>query len=116
MFAPKQRKDIEKYYKILETLGQGSYGCVKRIQHKDLKEDRALKIIKKKTLKSESSFLNEISIMQSLDHPNVLKYYECFEDEFNYYIVMEYCNGGELLNYILSSELMNEYIIASIMK
>jgi calcium-dependent protein kinase len=54
--------------------------------------------------------------MQSLDHPNVLKQYECFEDEFNYYIVMEYCSGGELLNYILSAEMMNENIIANIMK
>ncbi len=48
MFAPKQKKDISKHYTLMETLGQGSYGCVKRIRHKDLNEDRALKIIKKK--------------------------------------------------------------------
>ena len=77
---------------------------MKRIKHKDLGEDRALKIIKKKSIKEDTSFLNEIQIMQSLDHPNVLKYYECFEDEFNYYIVMEFCQGGELLNFILSSD------------
>ena len=54
--------------------------------------------------------------MQSIDHPNVLKYYECFEDEFNYYIVMEFCKGGELLKFILACPEMNENIIAIVMK
>lgn len=78
LFALKQRKEIESLYKIKETLGQGSFGCVKRIQHKILKEDRALKILKKSGIKSESEFLHEITMLQQLDHPSVLKYYECY--------------------------------------
>ena len=40
--------------------------------------------------------LNEVDILKTLDHPNVLKVYEYFEDERNYYIVMEYCKDGDL--------------------
>jgi serine/threonine protein kinase len=78
MFAPLYRKEIESQYKIKETLGQGSFGCVKRVQHRVLKEDRALKIIKKVSVKSESEFLHEIEMLKAIDHPNVLKYYECY--------------------------------------
>ena len=34
--------------------------------------------------------------MSTLDHPNVLKFFECFLNEDNFYIVTEWCGGGEL--------------------
>ena len=42
----------------------------------------------------------EISILQQLDHPNVLKLYEYFEDEKYVYLVTELCKGGELFDRI----------------
>lgn len=44
--------------------------------------------------------LNEIKNLKDLDHPNILKIYEHFEDDKSYYIVTEICNGGELLKEI----------------
>ena len=73
-----------------------------------MKEERALKIIKKDTLKSEEEFLNEIEMLKSIDHPNVLKLFEVYRDEFNYYIVTEYCSGGDLINYILKEKGISE--------
>ena len=35
----------------------------------------------------------EIKILQTLDHPNIVKYYETFESEHYMYLVMEYCSG-----------------------
>lgn len=42
----------------------------------------------------------EIKILRQLDHPNIIKYYETYEDKQHYYVIMEYCPGGELLEKI----------------
>jgi calcium-dependent protein kinase len=39
--------------------------------------------------------------MKSLDHPNIIKLYEAFEDNRNIYLVMEVCEGGELFDRII---------------
>ena len=59
-----------------------------------------MKIIRKDNLESAKDFLNEIDILKTVDHPNVLKYYEYFEDKNYYYIITEYCSGGEVMNYL----------------
>ena len=50
---------------------------------------RAVKRIKKKYVKSPSDFLKEFLILTSLDHPQIIKIYETFEDDDNLYIVLE---------------------------
>ena len=42
----------------------------------------------------------EVNILKKLDSPNVVKYYESYEDEEYVYLVMEYCPGGELFELI----------------
>jgi calcium-dependent protein kinase len=55
-------------------------------------------------------------MLKSIDHPNVLKYYECYMDEFNYYIVTEFCPGGELLSFIVKERGINDWQAAFVMK
>lgn len=43
----------------------------------------------------------EIDILKNLDHPNIVKLYEVFEDKNNIYLVTELCTGGELFDVIL---------------
>ena len=50
----------------------------------------------------------EISILQQLDHPNVLKLYEYFEDDKYVYLVTELCKGGELFDRITEEEFFPE--------
>jgi calcium-dependent protein kinase len=75
-----------------------------------------MKIIKKDSLKKTSEFINEIQMLKDIDHPNVLRYYEYYEDKHNYYIITEYCAGGELINHILCSKGLDEKKTAFIMK
>lgn len=55
-------------------------------------------------------------MLKSIDHPNVLKLYECYQDSFNYYLVTEYCKGGELIHYILENKFISEVKASYIMK
>lgn len=58
---------------------------------------------------------SEISALKSLDHPNIIKIYECFEDNTNYYIVTELCTGGELFDQIIARK-FTEYEAALTIK
>lgn len=53
--------------------------------------------------------LNEINNIKELDHPNILKMYEFFEDEKRYYIVTELCGGGELYQEISRKGKLTEH-------
>jgi calcium-dependent protein kinase len=71
--------------------------------HKKTKQKRAIKIIPKEKVRDKQRFLIEIEILKNLDHPNICKMYESFEDERNVYIVMELCVGGELFDRIIET-------------
>lgn len=60
--------------------------------------------------------LRELEIMKTLDHPNIIKFYEVYQDKDFFYICMEYCSGGELLDSITKKKYLKEREAASIMK
>ena len=47
-------------------------------------------------------------ILRKLDHPHIVKLYELFEDDKNYYLVTEFCSGGELFDRIKSMNFFSE--------
>lgn len=57
----------------------------------------------------------EISIMRMLDHANIIKLLEIYEDDRHMFLVLEYCSGGELLDYLLSQHHLSEKEAAHIM-
>ena len=62
---------------------------------------------------------DEISILSSLDHPNIVKYYETYESPNYLYVVMEYCHGGELFKQLVGAdnrEIFTEEKAARIMR
>ena len=42
----------------------------------------------------EKKFANEVNIIKKLDHPNIIRLYEQFKDDVNYYLVEEYRLNG----------------------
>ena len=103
---------ITKHYIILNDLGHGSYGQVKRVKNLNLQEERAMKIVSKKSQTSQ----NEIDILRKISHPNISNVFEIFEDSRKYYIMMEYLEGGELFDVIISQGFFSELDAAHIMK
>ena len=92
----------DKYYKKLRNLGSGSYGTV-YLAKNNLKENLvAIKVIEKvpSNIIDDMEIKNEINILKSLSHPNIVKIYEFFDTAVDYYIVTEYCKKGELFEYI----------------
>ena len=58
----------------------------------------------------------EIEILKNLDHPNIMRLYEVFQDEKYIYLVTELCEGGELFDEILARGMFNETDAAFILK
>ena len=91
--------DLKKKYDYISVIGSGAFGKVRLYVDKKCRTLRyAIKTIKKDIFnKSSIEALNrEIEILRSLDHPNIVKYFETYEDEKYLHIVMEYIPGDNL--------------------
>ena len=82
-----------------KSIGEGAFGEVYKVRHKVTKKQYAIKVVNKEKVIS-SNLLNqlvrEIRIMYSLKHPHIVKLYNHFEDEDNFYLVLELAEGGTL--------------------
>ena len=90
-------------YKILAKLGQGAYGSVYKAQHVHNKRIVAIKRIPSDMLKDERHikyFERELLALSLIDHSHVIKLIDAFRTTSAYYIVMEFCNRGDLSSYL----------------
>jgi calcium-dependent protein kinase len=112
--------DPYEYYEELKLLGEGSFGKVFKVSHKISKVVRAMKIINKAKAsmgsEDEKALINEINILKSLDHPNILKVYEFFNTPRRLFIITELCTGGELFDKITQDKFFDEKLSAHIMR
>jgi tRNA A-37 threonylcarbamoyl transferase component Bud32 len=93
---------IENYH-ITKELGKGSYATVKLATHLITQKKYAIKIYTKKSLlnkQKKNTVKNEIDILKQLDHIHIMKLYEIIDTEEFLYLVLEYINGGSLLDII----------------
>ena len=97
-------------YVVLKEIGTGTYSKVQLVQHKINLSIRAMKVIKKKKKKgtnvtNENEVYKEVDLLIKMDHPNIVKIFEFYNGEKEYYLIMEYCEGGELFDKIVKSNL-----------
>lgn len=116
MIVKNPRPIIQVYKKDPKKLGKGTYGEVFSATHKETGQRRAIKQIPRSKIKNWDRFVTEVKIMQQLDHPNVIKLYEYFEDDLFVYLVTELCTGGELFELIIKNEYFTEEVAAKIFK
>ncbi|EXB96709.1 CDPK-related protein kinase [Morus notabilis] len=96
-------------YEMGEEVGRGHFGytCAARLKKGELKgEQVAVKVIPKAKMTTAIAIEDvrrEVKILRALTgHGNLIQFYDAYEDQDNVYIVMELCEGGELLDRILS--------------
>ncbi|XP_067832442.1 serine/threonine-protein kinase DCLK3-like [Heptranchias perlo] len=106
----KPQREIERYYEIGRTIGDGNFALVKECRLKNTEYEYAVKIIDKFKLKGKEIMIeNEIAIVRSLSHPNIVRFIEEFETEGAIYLIMEYIHGGDLFDAITESVKFTEY-------
>ncbi len=93
-------------YDLGDTIKEGRIGSVWRGVERDdeTQQPLAVKIIrmKKVNLQEEARIMNEVSILQSLRHPSILRVHDFFEESPDFFIVMELMEGGDLYDSIVS--------------
>lgn len=111
MFLIENKRKITEAYDVLSPpLGSGAYGEVRKAKFKTNGELRAVKIITKasQTKEEQDRLINEVDILRGLDHPNIIRIFEFYQDEKYFYIVTELCTGGELFDKIVESKNFSE--------
>nr|XP_006625962.1 PREDICTED: hormonally up-regulated neu tumor-associated kinase homolog A-like [Lepisosteus oculatus] len=99
-------------YLVGKMINKGSFAKVMEGLHISTGEKVAIKVIDKKKAKQDSYVLRNMKreprIHQMVKHPNIVQLYETLETENSYYMVMELCQGGDLMDRICDRKRLEE--------
>ena len=98
-------------YTIESKIGKGAFSEVFLVKKNGSDKLYASKRILKEALlnkKIKQYFNNELHILKSIDHPNIIKLYETKETFNCYFLIFDYCNGGTLSNCLQKYKIMNK--------
>mmetsp|Transcript_210 Transcript_210/g.358 ORF Transcript_210/g.358 Transcript_210/m.358 type:complete len:358 (-) Transcript_210:894-1967(-) len=88
---------------LMETLGTGTFGRVRLVQHKVTQKFLALKILLKSEvirLKQVEHVINEKTILSQIKHPFIVNLFASYQNRQNLFMLMEYVPGGEMFSHL----------------
>ncbi|XP_061478356.1 serine/threonine-protein kinase Nek5 isoform X2 [Rhineura floridana] len=90
-------------YEIIKMIGEGSFGKVFLAKGKENNQQCVIKEISltKMPRKEKESSQKEVTLLSRMKHPNIVAFYTSLEEKNKLYIVMEYCDGGDLMKRII---------------
>ncbi|KAK8889288.1 hypothetical protein M9Y10_034034 [Tritrichomonas musculus] len=100
-----------KNYVLNSVIGKGGFAIVYKAVNVFYNVEFAVKVICPPKDGSERilrSFESEVSALIKIDHPNVIRLYDFFQEDGNLFLVLEYCNGGSLESKIANGEVISE--------
>ncbi|CAO3670780.1 unnamed protein product [Umbelopsis vinacea] len=101
-------------FEPLEVCGSGSFGLIRKVRRISDGQILACKEIdyRKMSEKEKRQLVAEVNILRELNHPNIVRYYERIIDRKNcmLYILMEYCDGGDLSSVIRKCKQEGKYL------
>ncbi|CAN0103557.1 unnamed protein product [Ectocarpus sp. 8 AP-2014] len=108
---PNKRERQVGQFVLSKTMGEGTFGEVKLAVHTPTSERVAAKVLEKsriKTIADVKRVSREIKILKRVRHPNVIALYEVMDTPSTIYFMMEHCDGGELFDYIVRHQRLQE--------
>lgn len=93
------------------NIGSGAFASVWRAHHMQTKSTVAIKVINKSTINTQvarTRLQREIALLKQMDHPFVAELFQVIEDGLCYYLVMEYVENGNLLDYVNDNGRLSE--------
>lgn len=106
-----EENEMESKYYVIRTLGAGAFAEVKLCQNRESGEKYAVKCISRNSwqrmqgsTQRKITLLDEIEIMLRANHPNIVKVHEYFESSKCVSVVLDYCGGGDMLEFIQKNE------------
>ncbi|XP_042540894.1 sperm motility kinase 3A-like [Dipodomys spectabilis] len=85
------------HYRALRTIGEGGFASIQLAKHLPTDSLVAVKTIDKREF---PFFATELDILRSVEHPNIVKLYQVVESDYRLHLVMEYLDGGDLVDYV----------------
>lgn len=96
---------------IDKTLGEGTFGKVKLGIHTITQEKVAIKILEKNKIQDQTDIdriAREIKILKKIRHTRIIQLYQIIETECELYLIMEHANAGELFDYIVKNDRVDD--------
>lgn len=102
-----------------KALGKGGFGHVWKVRHKVTQKIYAIKVINKDYIRKEkmvAQINREIDIMYRTNHPHIIKLYNHYEDDDNFYLVMQCAMKGQLYSQLKRLKRLDERTTAQYMR
>jgi serine/threonine protein kinase len=102
-----------------KALGKGGFGHVWKVRHKVTGKIYAIKVINKEYIRKENlieQINREIEIMYRTDHPHIIKLYNHYEDDENFYLIMHCASKGQLYSLLKRVKRLDERTVSQYMR
>ena len=106
-------------YNVDSVIGHGSFSSVYKVFDIEKKQIFAMKVFPKSNLEDEGDqqrFQREINAMAFMKHDNLVQLHDFFWDENNFYMIMDFCQEGELFDYIVDHDKLSEPVAAYVFR
>eukprot|EP01022_Parablepharisma_sp_SALTPOND_P019739 TRINITY_DN3411_c0_g1_i1.p1 TRINITY_DN3411_c0_g1~~TRINITY_DN3411_c0_g1_i1.p1 ORF type:complete len:545 (-),score=58.97 TRINITY_DN3411_c0_g1_i1:101-1735(-) len=116
MFRGEGKVSHTERYEKMGMIGKGSFGEVCKVKDRITGKTCVMKTILKSKCQKSELVNDEIEILKQLDHPHIARFYEYYQDELYYYLIMEYCPGGDLLSFLTKYKSIRERDAANFLR
>lgn len=117
-FIKENPNNIFSEYSDFKHIANCQFGELYLCTHKQTNAKRCMKVYNKESMRDSphNKFEEEIEIVSAIDHPHVMKVFEFYQDNMNYYLIIEYLKGGDLFDFVKKTNEFTEEIVCTIIE